>query len=389
MAVKVGDVYYELTVIKDTGKRTNNRNKIFLCRCSCKNEIEVPSGSLVTGNTKSCGCLGARQSKERGKENRVLNKYILTGEYGIGYTAKGEPFYFDLEDFDLIKEYTWRYSDQGYVISTPFGKHLRMHILIMNPPKGMDVDHIKGIRHDNRKSELRICEHKNNLMNTKDYSSNTSGRKGVSWDKNRNKWMAYIKANKKNISLGRFEKFEDAVKAREEAELKYFGEYVPQPILNESKLKKHKDYTAHTYNFENGIGSGIIKERDTTKILATFYFDKEDFEKVKPYVWKVSNLGLIYTKLEDGSLLYLHKLISKYDIVEFQNKELSDCRKTNLIGLTKEITIESTKGVSKNKKTNKYICVLTVNGKRHSLGNYDCEKDAIIMRKEAELYHKK
>ena len=57
------------------------------------------------------------------------------------------------------------------------------------------------------------------------FSNNTSGHKGVTFDKSRNKWMAHIKLNGKHKTLGRFVKFEDAVKARKEAEEKYFGEY--------------------------------------------------------------------------------------------------------------------------------------------------------------------
>ena len=44
-------------------------------------------------------------------------------------------------------------------------------------------------------------------------------------DKNRNKWIAQITVNYKNIHLGRYENIEDAIKARKEAEVKYFGEY--------------------------------------------------------------------------------------------------------------------------------------------------------------------
>ncbi len=53
-------------------------------------------------------------------------------------------------------------------------------------------------------------------------SNNTSGFRGVSFDKKRNKWRAYIKLKYKNISLGRFNTFEEAVKARLKAEDMYY-----------------------------------------------------------------------------------------------------------------------------------------------------------------------
>lgn len=44
-------------------------------------------------------------SNKGGKKNKRYNRYDLTGEYGIGYTNQGVEFYFDLEDYDKIKEY--------------------------------------------------------------------------------------------------------------------------------------------------------------------------------------------------------------------------------------------------------------------------------------------
>ena len=62
-------------------------------------------------------------------------------------------------------------------------------------------------------------------MNSKLYVNNTSGYKGVYWDKKHEKWLAQITYNKKNIHLGCFDDIEKAIKARADAELKYFGEY--------------------------------------------------------------------------------------------------------------------------------------------------------------------
>ena len=54
---------------------------------------------------------------------------------------------------------------------------------------------------------------------------NKSGVTGVIWDKNACMWRAYINYNNKRIDLGLYVMFENAVKARKEAEDKYFGEY--------------------------------------------------------------------------------------------------------------------------------------------------------------------
>lgn len=78
---------------------------------------------------------------------------------------------------------------------------------------------------NNRKSNLRICTHQQNCYNVKEYSHNTSGVTGVYFDKKNNKWCAKIKADGKNIWLGRYNTFDEAVKVRKEAEEKYFGEF--------------------------------------------------------------------------------------------------------------------------------------------------------------------
>lgn len=235
MAVKENEKYGKLTTLKVVG-RTKHRQKIWECLCDCGNIINVSSASLTTKNTKSCGCLHSEALKKMGEASRKLNKYDLTGDYGIGYTSKDEPFYFDLEDYDKIKKYTWSLNPEGYVISIPFGKPIRMHMLVMDSNGEFEVDHIYHNVNDNRKQNLRICEHFENHINSKTYSNNTSGRKGVYWDKSREKWIASITYNKKIKHLGRFETFEEAVKAREEAEQLYHGEFI---FKEESKKERN------------------------------------------------------------------------------------------------------------------------------------------------------
>ena len=60
-------------------------------------------------------------------------------------------------------------------------------------------------------------------FNQRKSTNNTSGRTGVSWNKQKLKWDAYIMKDRKKINLGRFEKKEDAILAREQGELKYYG----------------------------------------------------------------------------------------------------------------------------------------------------------------------
>jgi len=199
----------------------------WLCQCDCEeqNEIIVTRNNLQSGNTKSCGCL----QKEKIIKLNKYNIYNLTGEFGIGYTNNNEEFYFDLEDYDKIKDYCWCKSNNGYIITNDYNKEkhiiIWMHRLITNCPDDMEVDHKFHDHWDNRKEFLRIVTRSQNQMNIGLKSHNTSGITGVSWMEKYGKWQAYININGKRINLGYYDDFQDAVRARKEAEEKYFGEY--------------------------------------------------------------------------------------------------------------------------------------------------------------------
>jgi hypothetical protein len=168
-----------------------------------------------------------------GKKDSV-NTYDLSGEFGIGYTLKGEEFYFDLEDYDKIKDFYWVISVDGYVVhqqryykNKVVQKSALMHRLILNiTDKKFVADHIiSENKNDNRKSNLRVATYSENNFNMRTSKSNTSGCKGVSMDKRSGKWEVYIGINYKRKFLGYFSEFEDAVKARKDAEMVYFGEF--------------------------------------------------------------------------------------------------------------------------------------------------------------------
>lgn len=172
---------------------------------------------------RSCGCYAKEIHYETHKK---FNKYDLSGEYGIGYTDKGEEFYFDLEDYNKIKDFSW-YMSNGYVCSQFDRKHrINMHRYLLGVGKDVDtVDHINGCRYDNRKANLRIATFQQNNVNVGKYKNNSSGQKGVYWDKERNKWYSDITVNKKTVHLGRFNTFEEAKEAWEKAEAQYQKEY--------------------------------------------------------------------------------------------------------------------------------------------------------------------
>lgn len=220
-----GQVFERLTVIKRAKNHIQPNGKSLVaweCACECGNKIIVTKDNLISKHTKSCGCLRRELDCKRSKQLKKYNDYDLSGDFGIGYTLKGAPFYFDKEDYNVIKNYCWRIDANGYVSTTP---NKTLHRLVTNAPKNMSVDHINHIGYDNRKKNLRIVTQSQNIMNKSISKNNTSGTPGVCYRQREKKWLAYITVNRKNIYLGIFENKEDAIKARKEAEEKYFGEY--------------------------------------------------------------------------------------------------------------------------------------------------------------------
>lgn len=133
----------------------------------------------------------------------------------------------DLEDIDKIKYIKWHFiKTRGYARgNNKNGKDFMLHRFLLNPEDNEFVDHINGDKLDNRKCNLRIVTKSQNGMNSKTPSNNTSGVKGVYWDKRSEKWEASIQINMKKRCLGYFKEKEDAIKARREAEKRLFGEY--------------------------------------------------------------------------------------------------------------------------------------------------------------------
>ena len=220
-----GQKFGRLTVIERAGSN-KHKKALWRCVCECKNEVITTTSQLKSGKTKSCGCYSRDMSSQT---NKKYNNYDLTNDYGIGYTHNNnKPFYFDLDDYDKIKDYCW--SDYRGYIETKIGStqchsSLRVYRLIMDCPDDMVVDHINHNTFDNRKENLRICTVSQNGMNQKLSLRNKSGIKGVSFHKKSNKWRAIITVNQKQISLGEFDNMQDAINARQDAEIKYFNEY--------------------------------------------------------------------------------------------------------------------------------------------------------------------
>lgn len=221
----IGKKFGKLTVKRISDNRSGKRKRLmYYCDCDCGNkDVEVVGEKLRSGQTKSCGCL----RKEMLITRKKFNKYDLTGKYGIGWTTNtDEEFYFDLEDFDKIKNFSWYKMNNGYIATHSDDKTIiYLHRFVMNAMDVEIVDHKKHNLNDVRKEFLRIGNQCKNMMNTSPRKDNKSGVPGVWYNKERNTWVAEIWVNKTKIVVGSYKNKEDAINARKDAENKFFNEW--------------------------------------------------------------------------------------------------------------------------------------------------------------------
>ena len=133
-----------------------------------------------------------------------------------------------VEDLPVLSKLRWGIDGKGRAYTDwRTGKYESMHRVIMSPPDGLVVDHINCDHTDNRRSNLRICTHAQNLLNQKPAKSSAVGYKGVSFDKDgrKNPYRAKIALKTKQITIGSFETAKEAALAYDRVASKLHGEY--------------------------------------------------------------------------------------------------------------------------------------------------------------------
>ena len=134
----------------------------------------------------------------------------------------------DDNDYEGVSEHRWRLRSDGYVMSSSRigGKHLLLQCFILKIPKGLEIDHENHDPLDNRRENLRLATHAQNMANMlKPLDGKTSRFKGVCWHKASKKWQVLIGHEGKHFHLGLYKSEEEAARTYDLAALKYFRKF--------------------------------------------------------------------------------------------------------------------------------------------------------------------
>jgi hypothetical protein len=153
--------------------------------------------------------------------------------------TRGKVAYVSEEDYERVSKYKWLCMGHGYAARSrrkDEGKKgiVYMHRFILGVEDG-EVDHVDGDRLDNRRENLRLVTHSQNLMNQKPQNGRSSKYKGVYWDEANQSWKVQIKKKNDYRILCGFASEYMASRVYDILALDSFGEYA-RPNHEDSKL---------------------------------------------------------------------------------------------------------------------------------------------------------
>lgn len=187
------------------------------CICGKPKSGRIDGKFYCNKHWQSMYCYG----QPYGKPYKSKNQFEVKGDVLYITTRKGEVILADVSDYEKLSSHSWCISKTGYPVATIKGKTTKLHRYLLdleNPD--VIVDHKNHDILDNRRSNIRICTHGDNARNK------GGGNKIHGIRKSRaGTYTVRITYNRKEIYLGTFKTYDEAVTARYEAEDKYHGEF--------------------------------------------------------------------------------------------------------------------------------------------------------------------
>ena len=190
---------------------TEKYKKIYWwCKCDCGTMVSVSADNLRSGNIKSCGCYQKElSSKIHSKSNNIEYDNELNC-LRVYFNNSNDYFLCDIEDKDIAERYCWYKNNNTYAIARIKGTNsfILFHRLVMEKHygdiSGYEVDHINHNTFDNRRFNIRMCTHGENMRNTKDRSTNfsNSGIRNIFYEKTSNTYKVII--NNKYIGSSQY-----------------------------------------------------------------------------------------------------------------------------------------------------------------------------------------
>jgi hypothetical protein len=193
-----------------------NGRSIWICRCDCGNKTEVSLGNLTSKrSTKSCGCLNHLKGE---KSSTYKHGKTETEEYIAYAHIKSRCYNKNNKKFKI-------YGERGITVCERWLESFENFYADMGPRPSTkhSIDRI-NVNGNYEPGNCRWANATIQARNQNPRKDNKSGCRGVHFDNKKNKWISAIGINKKYKQIGYFESKEQAIAARKEAEIKYWGE---------------------------------------------------------------------------------------------------------------------------------------------------------------------
>lgn len=201
-----------LIVIGIHGRDVKSKQILWNCKCDCGNLKVALGANLRRGTTTSCGCYAYEtQVALKTKHNSAISGKE-TAEYRAWSALRNRCTNINNKNYN-------NYGGRGITVCERWNKFENfLSDMGEKPSKSHSIDRI-NVNEGYNPENCRWATAMEQARNRRNKKSNKTGQPGVCWENHTKKWLATI--SKKLI--GRYENIEDAIAARKEAELKYWG----------------------------------------------------------------------------------------------------------------------------------------------------------------------